>query len=504
MEESFGTSNQTVSQSLNIDPNSSEQRRDHNATHSKDNVSISNTASSLHHHHRRKRSHVSPLTRSVHTINLLETASYMECGLPSLRDHVETIELTDEDNGLVGCNPDYLLRNEVSHIGEKSVDALKLTKLDPEFRDLISRYVCSEYVVHCLELAGFCSPYVVAQLDDHQLQRIEAFVGHACSIMKSAALREHFLGPIFANDPLKFKLPSGAACGILLAASEIRRRYRRTQISSDSQNVMDEDVIVVPDSCDQSFNDVACQTDSSVSHSVSLTSPEPVILGETNSVFAGNHDSKSPMPAVSSSSKVSISDSPNSSLKLEATTVSSTESAVMMAAALQVAAAAVSGNGYNSISLFSNPTSNDNNSTFSGLNNSFPADTNSVPHPGTSTSPISSRATVPVANTSAATVAPNAPSSQPSFVPSSSPVSCGSGLYENEVINLERLKQHSSASAIRLASRQFVNAYLMRGRDFDMEMELSVTPEGLKRVTGIFYCHLCREKRERTSAVRFQ
>uniref|UniRef100_A0A5K3EUL9 Sal-like protein 2 n=1 Tax=Mesocestoides corti TaxID=53468 RepID=A0A5K3EUL9_MESCO len=74
----------------------------------------------------------------------------------------------------------------------------------------------------------------------------------------------------------------------------------------------------------------------------------------------------------------------------------------------------------------------------------------------------------------------------------------------NENIDVERLIHHSSASACRLAARQFVNANLVRGQHFDMKMEVSGGGEGgQKRVTGIFYCHLCREKRERTCAVRF-
>ena len=79
--------------------------------------------------------------------------------------------------------------------------------------------------------------------------------------------------------------------------------------------------------------------------------------------------------------------------------------------------------------------------------------------------------------------------------------SCSSTTTDN--IDVERLIHHSSASACRLAARQFVNANLVRGKHFDMQMEVSGGENGQKRVTGIFYCHLCREKRERTCAVRF-
>ncbi|CAH8870895.1 unnamed protein product [Trichobilharzia szidati] len=492
MGDQFLPNNHVVTETSNTESANSEPRRDSNAIYSKDNSA--NTTNSVHHHHRRKRSHVSPLARSRQPMNLLESLPYTECGLSRLKDHVEIMESADEDNGMASCNSETLLHNETTQTIEKSVNALKLTKLDPEFRDLISRYVCSDYVIHCLELAGFCSPYVVARMDYHQLQRLEAFVGHACSVMKSASLREHFVGPIFAGDPLKFKLPSGAACGILLAANEIRRRYRRTQLPVESQNVTDEDVIIVPDSCDQSFNDAACQTYSSTFHSLSVLSPVPNISTDALSVV-GNLETTSPTAAMNSNPRTS--NSPNSS-KLELNTASKTGSAAMMASALHVTAAVVSGNGFNS----SMPTENSS-AALPTLNNSTSVDASSVLHPQTSPSPVSSRVSVSAPNTHTPTVTSNTFSSQPNFVLSPSPVDCGNGVLGTDAVILERLKQHSSASAIRLASRQFVNAYLMRGRDFDMEMELSVTPDGCKRVTGIFYCHLCRKKRERTSAVRF-
>nr|CAH8871338.1 unnamed protein product [Trichobilharzia regenti] len=477
MGDQFLPNNHVVTEISNTESANSEPRRD----------------GSVHHHHRRKRSHVSPLARSRQSMNSLESPPYTECGLSRLKDHVEIIDSADEDNGVASCNSETLLNNETAQTTEKSVNALKLTKLDPEFRDLISRYVCSDYVIHCLELAGFCSPYVIARMDYHQLQRLEAFVGHACSVMKSASLREHFVGPIFADDPLKFKLPSGAACGILLAANEIRKRYRRTQLPVESQNVIDEDVIIVPDSCDQSFNDAACQTYSSAFHSLSVLSPVPNISTDALSVV-GNLETTSPTAAMNSNPRTS--NSPNS-LKLESNTASTTGSAAMMATTI-VTAATVSGNGFNN----SMPTENSS-ATLPTLNNSSSVDASSIPHPRTSPSPVPSRVSVSAPNVHTPTVTSNTFPSQPNFVLSPSPIECGSGVLGNDAVILERLKQHSSASAIRLASRQFVNAYLMRGRDFDMEMELSVTPDGSKRVTGIFYCHLCREKRERTSAVRF-
>ncbi|KAK4476163.1 hypothetical protein MN116_001379 [Schistosoma mekongi] len=495
MEESFEAQNLFVSESPNIDP-PNKQRSDHSFIRSKD-IHISIPAISV--HHRRKQPHVSPLSRSACASNHLEASSYTEYDFPPPKDHVETVELGDEDNLLLSCNHEHFLRSEPTH-EEKSVDSLKLTKLDPEFRDLVTRYVCSEYVVHCLELAGYCTPYVVARLDDHQLRRLETFVGHACSIMKSVALREHFVGPIFANDPLKFKLPSGAVCGILLAAQEIRRRYRRTQLPLEDQNYIDEDAIIVPDSCDQSFSDIACQTDSSISH-LTTTSPFAVTLANrlATNVVMENSDSTSSTPALNPTSKTYSPDSPNPLVGLESFTAPSTESAVMVAATLQTA---VSGSGLSNITLFSNSLPSENNlTTLFSISNS--GDSNSGIHSGTSVSPTSSRNMIPIPSIPVVSIIPNTAQTQSSFGLSSSSVKSGNGVFENEGVNLERLKQHSSASAIRLASRQFVNAYLMRGRDFDMEMELSVTPDGFKRVTGIFYCHLCREKRERTSAVRF-
>ncbi|CAH8668605.1 unnamed protein product [Schistosoma rodhaini] len=501
MEQPSETANLTVNENFNTYITNNEQKHENNSIQPKD-IHISSTSVSV--HHRRKRSHISSLSGPVHAVNNIEAPTYGEYGFPSLKDHVDIVESADEENVLLSCNPEQFLRSD-STLGEKSVDSLKLAKLDPEFRELISRYVCSEYVVHCLELAGFCTPYVVARLDDHQLQRLETFVGHACSIMKSTTLREHFVGPIFANDPLKFKLPSGAACGILLAAHEIRRRYRRSQLSIEGRNSIDEDIIIVPDSCDQSFNDIGCQTDSSLSHLISSASSLPGTLADPlPSNFMENSDSTSPTSVVNLTSKTYFPDSPNPLRRSEPTVPPSDGPAVIMAAALQAAAAAVSGNGHNNITLFSSALPDENSlTTLSGLSSCNSGDNNPVLHPGPSISPVSSRNMTPVSNMLPVTITSNAIPSHPNFVISSSPVGYGNGLFENERVNLERLKQHSSASAIRLASRQFVNAYLMRGRDFDMEMELSVTPEGFKRVTGIFYCHLCREKRERTSAVRF-
>ncbi|CAH8577089.1 unnamed protein product [Schistosoma turkestanicum] len=490
MEESSGTESLIANETLSTEMTNNGRKPDHNIILPKDNHK---PRSALSVRHRRKRSHVSPLSQSVNAVNHIESPSYGEYGFPSLKDHVEIVGSTDEDTVLLSCNPEHFLHSQ-STLSEKSVDSLKLTKLDPEFRDLISRYVCSEYVVHCLELAGFCTPYVVARLDDHQLQRLETFVGHACSIMKSVTLREHFVGPIFANDPLKFKLPSGAACGILLAAHEIRRRYRQTQLPLEGPNSIDEDIIIVPDSCDQSFNDMGCQTDSSMSHLISSTFSPPVTQADPlPSNVMETSDLTSPRSVVNPTSRNYFSDSPNHSRMSEPAAPSSNGSAVIMAAALQ---AAMSGNGYNNITLFSNSLPGDNSLiSLPGLSSCNSGDTN--------ISPVSSRNTIPSSNMPPSAITTNTIPSHSNSVISSFVIGSGNGLFENEGVNLERLKQHSSASAIRLASRQFVNAYLMRGRDFDMEMELSVTPEGFKRVTGIFYCHLCREKRERTSAVRF-
>ncbi|TPP56684.1 hypothetical protein FGIG_09432 [Fasciola gigantica] len=143
----------------------------------------------------------------------------------------------------------------------------------------------------------------------------------------------------------------------------------------------------------------------------------------------------------------------------------------------------------------SSPLSHPTNSMTGALNGAFPTD------PSTVITTVQNAARL-VAAVSGCTMQ-NSLQSLTSVVGSNSNSGTHGLIYDEEVIDLERLKQHSSASAVRLASRQFVNAHLVRGRDFDMEMEISVTPEGLKRVTGIFYCHLCREKRERTSAVRF-
>ncbi len=71
------------------------------------------------------------------------------------------------------------------------------------------------------------------------------------------------------------------------------------------------------------------------------------------------------------------------------------------------------------------------------------------------------------------------------------------------VLDLEKLKNNSTASIIRLSAKQYHDADLVEGRDFEVKIELSTGEDGFKRATGIYCCHLCLGKRGEVSAVRF-
>ncbi|KAM3186280.1 hypothetical protein ACTXT7_004635 [Hymenolepis weldensis] len=285
--------------------------------------------------------------------------------------------------------------------------------MDPALRELIRKYIRADYVIHCLELAGFDNAVVFSCLNNEiNIRKLETFVGTTCALITSHKIRQHFLGPLYARHPSNFKLPAGVVCGLRLAVEELKRSSGFPVLPSTSYNAI---------------SDAATQTDgsnpgvSSMASSSEGSPPDPAFAnGGVDSILI-------PPPAhISSADNLSFANHPP----------------------------------------LPNPSP-----SFDGdckrLLDCMGGGRFSMPSQPQSTSP----------------------QSRYSF---------------SDNIDVERLIHHSSASACRLAARQFVNANLVRGQHFDMEMEVTGGGEnGQKRVTGIFYCHLCREKRERTCAVRF-
>ncbi|THD22287.1 hypothetical protein D915_006767 [Fasciola hepatica] len=486
-------------------------------------------------HHRRKRIRISPLARvSGDPRGHIENNANPLDRYASVCNDVDT---SQEMRSVMQSDMPSHTHGSAMESGEaSSISSLISTRMDSDLQSIILKYVRLQSVIRCLELSGFCSPFVLACIDEAQIQRLEDFVGHTCSLIDSPAIREQFLGPIFAKYPEQFRLPAGTVCGLMLASADIKRRYRRlstvppelTPSCTSSVDMHHTDMDFIHE---HGFADMASQTEISVPPSTSKPPqflPEPHVsaipstpVTSASLMLPTSNPSVSNALATCPSTVTSYGDQANVS-QLNPLITSMDHSATpntvaMMAAAFQAAAVAASGSGYTqalsktsgllapsssaSVSQSSNqfipssPLSHPTNSMTGALNGAFPTD------PSTVITTVQNAARL-VAAVSGCTMQ-NSLQSLTSVVGSNSNSGTHGLIYDEEVIDLERLKQHSSASAVRLASRQFVNAHLVRGRDFDMEMEISVTPEGLKRVTGIFYCHLCREKRERTSAVRF-
>ncbi|VEL08700.1 unnamed protein product [Protopolystoma xenopodis] len=378
-------------------------------------------------------------------------------------------------------------------------------KMDPEVRAIISKFVHSDTVIHCLELAGFTTaPVLACLLDISQIRQLEDYVRNACELMPSRAARVWFLGSLFAHRPDRFRLPAGAICGLRLAINELSRRDMISS-HSDSKISYGHAGSVSPhrSSSDEdkygNANDGDCHDDPSLHNemikfeagcqtSLSL----PLILDTTNHLAAA---AAAFLPITCASASTCIADT-NSTTSFN--TGNSHSSIVSdsgsMASTITVSSAHVSHTqGCNSAAMVS-------------INNTVPG---SASISNNLQSPVCSGAnsSIPLlpflSNNQQSSSHLLSTNTIPNSVVVGATGTTGSGMLDEERIDLERLKQHATASAVRLATRQFINAHLIRGRDFDMEMELSITAEGLKRVTGIFYCHLCREKRDRTSAVRF-
>ena len=309
---------------------------------------------------------------------------------------------TDENDNFNVCEDEDL--DESLHLVSAP------NSMDPALRELIRKYVRADYVIHCLELAGFDSAAVFACLgSEANIRQLEVFVGSTCALINSNTIRQYFLGPVYARHPTSFKLPAGVVCGLRLAVEELKRTDLYTTPSSLPFNAI---------------SDAATQTEASSVGPSSLTSSSEGSPSDPS--FTNVSDSTLiPPPAHISSDNLSFG------------------------------------------------------------------------HPSLPPSSLS----VNEGNCKRLLDCMRGRFSLPSQHSPQSRNPCSSTTADN--IDVERLIHHSSASACRLAARQFVNANLVRGKHFDMQMEVSGGENGQKRVTGIFYCHLCREKRERTCAVRF-
>ncbi|KAL7057744.1 hypothetical protein AAHC03_016937 [Spirometra sp. Aus1] len=370
------------------------------------------------------------------------------------------------------------------------------SSMDPSLRSVLGKYIRSEYVINCLELAGFDSPAVLMCLNDSGIRQVEEFVGTACSLMPSKRLRLRYLGPVFARHPSHFRLPAGVICGLRLAIEELRR----TQNQSQSPIVGGEFAGVAPqirtpsstpsgnydENCSESAHyvllDAVTQTDITLSTSAdsglwtstSSSTVEPQSSSPLlNEVHLKGHDSPQPVHSPSSPLPEVTNVHPSLDQSPSAVIYSSSSSANAITSVPS------------SDLLVTTPTefltSHLSENTLIGCKRIL-EELTLAPCSGitvtTSASPLLS--------------SPRRLSAYPQFQPD-----------DDSNVDLSRLIEHSSASACRLAARQFVNAKLVRGEDFDIQMEVSSTPGGSRRITGIFYCHLCREKRERTCAVRF-
>ncbi|VDL99270.1 unnamed protein product [Schistocephalus solidus] len=370
------------------------------------------------------------------------------------------------------------------------------SSMDPSLRSVLGKYIRSEYVINCLELAGFDSPAVVMCLNDSAIKQVEEFVITACSLMASKRLRARYLGPVFARHPSHFRLPAGVICGIRLAIEELRRTQDqhqsptmrgefagvvsqlRTPSSTPSanydENCSDSYHYVLTDAVTQTHLTLSTSADSGCWTSTSSSTVEPhsssPILNEVH--LKGND---SPQPAQSPSSPLSdvpnvqpSFDQPLSSIDYSSSSITNPSTSVPSSEFLATARTEFLASHLNENTLIGRKRI---------LDELTLAPCSGFPAAISESSLSASSLKLPA---------------YPQFQPDT-----------DSNVDLSRLIEHSSASACRLAARQFVNAKLVRGEDFDIQMEVSSPPGGSRRITGIFYCHLCREKRERTCAVRF-
>ncbi|VDP84938.1 unnamed protein product [Echinostoma caproni] len=313
-------------------------------------------------HHRRKRIRISPLARVpsesqrpsegsgiavnryVTVCNDGDTGPDVPTVLqPGVQSHSSSVTKLTMDSG-------------EAHV----VSSLISTRMDSDLQSIILKYVRLKSVVRCLELAGFCSPFVLACLDEAQIQRIEDFVGHTCSLIDSASIREQFLGPIFAKYPEQFRLPAGTVCGLMLASADIKRRYRRfptPHVLTSTIDVPQPDMDFLHEL--HGFTDMASQTDISVPPTASklpLCLPEsdlpalpitPVTsassLPPTSNPSVSNELSVCLPTITSHMDPVSVTKLNPLITSIEHSTTPNT--VAMMAAAFQAAAVAASGSG---------------------------------------------------------------------------------------------------------------------------------------------------------------
>lgn len=292
--------------------------------------------------------------------------------------------------------------------------------MEPDCKALIDKYVRSDSVIACLELSGYTSALLIRNLDSNQIDQIEEFVRHACTVMNPTQARS-FLGNVFSCHADKFCFPIGVRMGLMLAVNELKS-LNNNLIGCNSRS---------PDKIVQTDITIGCSFTSFLNPNLhffnKLTSN--AILCDQPQLRFGNDLSSSSTPK---SSIDQASDGINDNTEIHSKSLIKPDTSFDLS--LRVV--------NNNINNSSSPEANQQRRSTSG---------SAITHD----------------------------------------------------INIEHLKQHSSASAIRLASRQFINANLVQNRHFKIDMEVNPTAEGPLRVTGIFNCHLCRQKRDRSTPVRF-
>ncbi|VEL10313.1 unnamed protein product [Protopolystoma xenopodis] len=388
-------------------------------------------------------------------------------------------------------------------------------RIASDLRSLINRYVQSESVLYCLEIAGFTTAPVIACLaDDAEIRELESFIQHAGQIISNPSIRLALLGPVYAMHPAKFRLPFGAICGLRLALKELASSSLpgvtysmhglTTPKPSHQSNLGPADfsrLISFGGRLDDSGSHAAYGNGNGSNTSSSSTSNALLPSGHLPPPLGSNRLAAAAaaaalLPGMTSSlirGQVAVAAAAAAAARslVPPTTPSSTSAS---SPPVSAAAGGTTRTGGDSLDA-------------SHLHQLFEAAVTGVTSAGcsgtTDSDNLSSSSSLH--HSSSLPLFPFLSSSQPNGAQAfHSPDFQVNRLDDFGRFNLERLKQHSVVRVSRIAARHFANApHLVQGRDFDVEMEVSLTSEGFQRVTGLFYCQLCRAKRDRAAAVRF-
>lgn len=316
--------------------------------------------------------------------------------------------------------------------------------MDEECQETLKRHTRCDEVTRCLELAGYKTREVLACIAndlDTEIRLIEDSVRRACSHMDEEE-RRSYIG-LYARSPEEFRFPIGEKRALLLAVRELAQASRVTCDASTqtptSANHVQSQIAV-------DFHN-ACWPHAPPGHPVNPSAPSlpqlPIFATESN--VSGSAVSTAPTPPVPLAGPVTASRvhfHPIYGVS-NAGELSSTSTAASPGNATHMAghphSVLFTGNGSLGAAAGPNPV---------GSNGASPAE-------------------------------------------------------HDVVVDLEKLKNNSTASIIRLSAKQYHDAELIEGRDFEVKIEVTTGEDGYKRATGIYCCHLCLGKRGEVSAVRF-